>query len=49
MVTFVEEQFKMFFKETHDEIYNRVAFSEVKEAIEDVKSMVELRDGEEAK
>ena len=49
MVTFVEEQFKMFFKETHDEIYNRVAFDEVKQAIEDVKSMVELRDGEEAK
>ena len=49
MVTFVEEQFKMFFKETHDEIDNRVAFPEVKQAIEDVKSMVELHDGEEAK
>ena len=49
MVTFVEEQFKMFFKETHAEIDGRVEFPDVKQAIEDVRSMVELSEDEEAK
>ena len=41
-VTWVEEQFKLFFKETHTDLSNRAAFPEVKEAVQDLLSMVTL-------
>lgn len=44
MVTWVEEQFKLFFKETHAELMSRTAIPEVKEAIQDIISMVTLED-----
>lgn len=44
MVTWVEEQFKLFFKETHAELMSRNAIPEVKEAIQDIISMVTLED-----
>jgi len=42
MVNWVEEQFKLFFKETHTELRNRATASEVKEAADDLFSMVTL-------
>ena len=42
MVTWVEEQFKLFFKETHTELSARTSHSELKQAIEDLFSMVTL-------
>ena len=42
MVTWVEEQFKLFFKETHTELENRTGHAEVKQAIADLFSMVQL-------
>lgn len=42
MVTWVEEQFKLFFKETHSELSSRSGHPEVKQAIEDLFSMVTL-------
>lgn len=42
MVTWVEEQFKLFFKETHSELLPRSGHAEVKQAIEDLFSMVTL-------
>ena len=44
LVTWVEEQFKLFFKETHSELAARSAHAEVKQAVEDVFSMVNLED-----
>lgn len=40
MVTWVEEQFKLFFKETHTELEGRTAHSEIKQAVTDLFSMV---------
>jgi len=42
MVTWVEEQFKLFFKETHTDLSSRATFPEVKDAIQDLLSMVSL-------
>ena len=42
MVTWVEEQFKLFFKETHTELDGRTSFPEIKQALSDVISMVSL-------
>ena len=42
MVTWVEEQFKLFFKETHTELDNRTAHPEIKQAVADLFSMVQL-------
>lgn len=42
MVNWVEEQFKLFFKETHNDLRNRVSAAEVKEAVDDLLSMVTL-------
>ena len=42
MVTWVEEQFKLFFRETHAELESRTAIPEVKQAIQDLHSMVDL-------
>ena len=42
MVTWVEEQFKLFFKETHSDLSARTAFPEIKEAVQDLFSMVTL-------
>jgi len=42
MVTWVEEQFKLFFKETHTELSARTSHLEIKQAIEDLFSMVTL-------
>lgn len=42
MVTWVEEQFKLFFKETHSDLETRAQQTEVKEAIQDLFSMVTL-------
>lgn len=44
MVCWVEESFKLFFKETHQKLSERTASSKVKEAITDVLSMVNLED-----
>lgn len=42
MCQWVEETFKLFFLETHQELKKRVQFTTVKEAIEDVLSLVDL-------
>jgi len=42
MVTWVEEQFKLFFKETHNELDNRTSHPEIKQAVADLFSMVQL-------
>ena len=42
MVTWFEEQFKLFFKETHTDLGGRSVHNEVKDAIEDLFSMVTL-------
>ena len=45
MVTWVEEQFKLFFKESHETLKQKPdQSSEVKKAINDVLSMVNLDD-----
>ena len=42
MVTWVEEQFKLFFKETHTELEGRTTHPEIKQAVADLFSMVTL-------
>ena len=44
MVTWVEEAFKLFFVETHNQIKERSKSQKVKEAVDDVMSMVNLED-----
>jgi len=44
MCTWVEESFKLFFKETHVELQKRSEFKEVKESIDDLMSMITLED-----
>lgn len=44
MVTWVEETFKLFFVETHNQLKEKTQSSKVKQAIADVMSMVDLED-----
>jgi len=44
MVTWVEESFKLFFKETHNELENNTQHADVKQAKQDLFSMVDFKD-----
>ena len=44
MVTWVEESFKLFFVETHNQVKERVSGAKVREAVLDVMSMVNLEE-----
>ena len=44
MCSWVEDSFKLFFSETHSEVKKRTQHASVKEAIEDVLSMVNIEE-----
>ena len=44
MCTWVEESFKLFFKETHTELKKRAQHEEVKQAVDDLFNMLVLED-----
>ena len=44
MVTWAEEQFKLFFVETHNGVKGRTQSQKVKQAVDDVMSMINLED-----
>ena len=49
LCTWVEESFKLFFKGTHTDLLKRTSHQEVKEAVNDVISMLVLEDKKDKK